>query len=279
LGRSCDNGQLSSFNVDFVQNHTSTPVAVAAANHSKLGFSNDYGKVGMYYPFHNFLTLQSAMFMSTYLRYPQTLILTRRSTLDQIHKELYKQLMEESVGAQQVKLTANNSISSIAVSPNYAKDKTAFTANISGEVWRTQNGGDNWSRIGSDSIITPATLRPYMWIAISPQFATDRLVLVGTNNGVFRSTNGGDKWEPITNPRIGPSTVIQQIEFSPNFGNDNTVFVNVRGKGLYRLNMNNLGWVKSTSNVGLSLLNKNIQFTEFRISPNFAQDATLMGAS
>lgn len=118
-----------------------------------------------------------------------------------------------------------------------------------------------------------------MWLAISPQFATDRLILVGTNNGIYRSIDGGDNWKQIANPKIGPSTVIQQIEFSPNFGSDNTVFVTVRGKGLYRLNMNSLGWVESTSNVGLSLLNKNIQFTEFRISPNFAQDATLIGAS
>lgn len=43
--------------------------------------------------------------------------------------------------------------------------------------------------------------------------------------------------------------------------------------------MNSLGWVKSTKNVGLSLLNKNIQFAEFRISPDFALDTTLIGAS
>ena len=274
-----NNGQLSSFNVDFVQNHTSTPLAVAAAHHSKLGFSNDYGKSW------NILSIPQFPDIAVGNVFINVFALSPNFNIDQ---EIY--IGSNTQGVVQTtdggiswratgEVTANNSISTIAVSPNYARDKTAFTANISGEVWRTQNGGDNWSRIGSDSIITPATLRPYMWIAISPQFATDRLVLVGTNNGVFRSTNGGDKWEPITNPRIGPSTVIQQIEFSPNFGNDNTVFINVRGKGLYRLNMSNLGWVKSTSNVGLSLLNKNIQFTEFRISPNFAQDATLIGAS
>jgi photosystem II stability/assembly factor-like uncharacterized protein len=274
-----DKGQLSSFDVDFVQNHTGAPVAVATANHSKLGFSNDYGENW------NVLSIPQFPDIAVGDVYVNVFALSPNFDIDQ---EIY--LGSRTQGVLQTtdggiswrttgEVAANKDISSIAVSPNYAKDKTAFAANIWGEVWRTQNGGDNWSRIGSDSIITPITLRPYMWIAISPQFATDRLVLVGTNNGVFRSTNGGDKWEPITNPRIGPSTVIQQIEFSPNFGNDNTVFINVRGKGLYRLNMSNLGWVKSTSNVGLSLLNKNIQFTEFRISPNFAQDATLIGAS
>jgi transposase len=115
-------------------------------------------------------------------------------------------------------------------------------------------------------------------IAVREQVTLSRSTLaewVGRGGVALQPYN----WKQIANPKIGPSTVIQQIEFSPNFGSDNTVFVTVRGKGLYRLNMNSLGWVESTSNVGLSLLNKNIQFTEFRISPNFAQDATLIGAS
>jgi hypothetical protein len=37
-------GQISSFDVNFVQNHTGTPIAVATSNHSRLGFSSDYGR-------------------------------------------------------------------------------------------------------------------------------------------------------------------------------------------------------------------------------------------
>lgn len=39
------------------------------------------------------------------------------------------------------------------------------------------------------------------------------------------------------------------------------------------------GIVTSLRNVGLSLLDNIVEFTEFRVSPNFLQCATLLGAS
>lgn len=118
-----------------------------------------------------------------------------------------------------------------------------------------------------------------MWIAISPEFITDRLIFVGTNNGIYRSGNGGDSWKPLLHSNVGPSTVIEQIEFSPAFAEDRIIFVTVRGKGLYRVSLNNAGWITAMQNMGTSLLGKNVQFIEFRISPNFKQDNTLIGAS
>ncbi len=273
-------GQLSSFDVDFVQNHTGSPIAVVTSNHSRLGFSSDYGR-----NWNKVLSIPQFPEIAPGSVYVNVFALSPNFDIDHeiyLGSRTHGVLQSKDGGISwrsTVEIPAKHNISSIAISPNYAKDRTAFATNSEGAVWRTQNGGDNWSRIGSDSILSLGNTKVFMWLAISPQFAANRLILVGTNNGIYRSINGGDNWEQIANPKIGPSTVIQQIEFSPNFGSDNTVFVTVRGKGLYRLNMNSLGWVESTSNVGLSLLNKNIQFTEFRISPNFAQDATLIGAS
>ncbi|MBP6367671.1 MAG: hypothetical protein KA343_10260 [Nitrosomonas sp.] len=272
--------QLSSFDVNFVQNHTGTPLAIATSNHSKLGFSNDYGR-----NWNKVLSIPQFPEIASGSVYVNVFALSPNFDTDHeiyLGSRAHGVLQSKDGGISwrsTVEIPAKYNISSIAISPNYAKDKTAFAANTKGTVWRTQNGGDNWSHIGSESIVPLGINTVFMWLAISPQFATDRLILVGTNNGIYRSTNGGDSWQQIANTKIGPSTVIQQIEFSPNFGSDNTVFVTVRGKGLYRLDMNSLGWVKSTKNVGLSLLNKNIQFAEFRISPDFALDTTLIGAS
>ena len=118
-----------------------------------------------------------------------------------------------------------------------------------------------------------------MWIAVSPGFATDHLVLVGSNNGIYRSTDSGSTWQAIGRSEIGASSVIQQIEFSPNFVEDRTLLVNVRGRGLYLVALDSAGSVSSLQNVGLTLLNSNVQFTEFRFSPTFKQDTTVMGAS
>ncbi len=106
-------------------------------------------------------------------------------------------------------------VTSVAVSPNYANYYTAFAGNT-GQIWRTTNGGDSWNRTGASSIVMRGGLK-YTWIAISPRFATDHPLLVGSNNGVFRSTNSGSTFQEIGRSQIGPSTVIRQIEFSPNF--------------------------------------------------------------
>ncbi|PSJ15881.1 hypothetical protein C7H79_16600, partial [Nitrosomonas supralitoralis] len=148
--------------------------------------------------------------------------------------------------------------------------------------WSTTNGGDTWLRsLKFDSSVTLRGLpgQQHITIAVSPQFATDKMVFVGTSNGLYRSKNGGNNWVTMTQKHIGPGTAIQQAEFSPNFANDGLIFVIVHGKGLYRITLNSSGQIISSKNVGDVLLQQNIQFTEFRISPNFATDATLLGVA
>ncbi|WP_293005263.1 hypothetical protein [Nitrosomonas sp.] len=175
----------------------------------------------------------------------------------------------------------NHPTTSVAVSPNYANDRTAFAATRSGQIWRTQDGGDTFLRVGASSIISTGWVgQRYTWVAISPQFATDNLVLVGTNNGIYRSIDGGTTWTKETHTSVGSNAVIQQVEFSPNFGADRKAFVNVRGKGLFRVNLNGAGAVTASLNTTLSLLkNENVQFTEFQISPTYAADSTILGAA
>ncbi|MBY0475306.1 MAG: hypothetical protein K2Q13_09645 [Nitrosomonas sp.] len=174
-----------------------------------------------------------------------------------------------------------NPVTNIAVSPNYANDRTTFVATRSGQVWRTQNGGDTFLRVGTSSIVSTGSVgQRYTWVAVSPQFATDNLVLVGTNNGIYRSADGGTTWTKEIHASVGSNAVVQQVEFSPNFGTDRKAFVNVRGKGLFRVNLNGGGAVVSSLNTTLSLLtNENIQFTEFQISPTYAVDSTIVGAA
>ncbi len=175
----------------------------------------------------------------------------------------------------------NHPTTNVAISPNYANDRTAFAATRSGQVWRTQDGGDTFLRVGISSIKSIGWIgQRYTWVAISPQFATDNLVLVGTNDGIYRSTDGGTTWTKETHTSVGANAVVQQVEFSPNFGADREAFVNVRGKGLFRVNLNGGGAVTTSLNTTSSLLeNENVQFTEFQISPTYAADSTILGAA
>ena len=69
------------------------------------------------------------------------------------------------------------------------------------------------------------------------------------------------------------------IEFSPNFAVDHELFVNVRARGLYRIEMSASGAVTSAINIGDTLLDQNVQFTVFHLSPAFVRSpsALLMG--
>jgi len=271
---------MSAFDVHFVQNGAIPPKAVATQNHSNLGFSNNYGASWNVLPIPQFPDIaKGAVYVNVFALSP----------IFDSDKEIYLGTRTHGV-LQTVNggitwrnrrgVPESSNITSLAVSPNYASDQTAFAANRAGEIWRTKNGGNSWSQVGAGSMVLRGwPEQRYMWIAISPQFATDQLVLVGTTNGVYRSTNGGDDWKPILNSNIGALNVIQQIEFSPTFGQDRTIFVMARGKGLFRVSLNSTAGVTSLQNIGLSLLKQKIQFTEFRVSPNFEQDATLLGAS
>lgn len=272
---------LSAFDIDFVQNRMGSPIAVAATNFSQVGFTSDFGNNW------NVLLIPKFTDIAPGEVFVNRLALSPNFDADQ---EIYFatrshgiiQTTDSGVSWRTMRgVPKSPSITGVVVSPNYAVDRTAFAANFGGEVWRTTDGGDSWSRTGSDTIVSRGyNTTGYTGVAISPHFATDRLVLAGTNNGVYRSINGGSTWKQLKNVKIGPGTVIQQIEFSPNFVNDRIAFINVRGKGFYRVFLDEKGIVTSVQQAGLSsLLKKNIQFIEFRISPNFAQDGTLFGAS
>lgn len=276
--------RLTVFDVNFTSNPAVPPVAVSVVA-GFLAISNDYGANWDRTAIPKFPDIASS-----------TVTITSIAVSPDFHndQEIYIGTRRHGVlqtldGGQNwrvmqgVPQSANVNLTSVIISPNYANDRTVFASNNAGEVWRTTDGGDDWSRVGASSIISIGFAKQrYTWLAVSPDFATDHLVLVGTNNGVYRSINGGDDWEPLLGTEIGPTNLIQQIEFSPGFVSDRTIYVTVRGKGLYSVTLGNDGLVASTpQNVGQWLLDRNIQFTEFRLSPGSSpQDPpTILGGA
>ena len=59
-------------------------------------------------------------------------------------------------------------------------------------------------------------------IAVSPNFANDSLVLVGTGKGVFRSADAGLTWEPSAN--LEEDIEYDAVRLSPTFVTDQTAF-------------------------------------------------------
>jgi photosystem II stability/assembly factor-like uncharacterized protein/streptogramin lyase len=118
----------------------------------------------------------------------------------------------------------------IALSPNYAADRTLFVG-FRGEssyaparLYRSTDGGQTWTRLRGG---LPESEYLALALAVSPGFAEDRTLFAGGHistaegAGVYRSTDGGDTWEPLWN---GLSHLrIEDIILSPGYSADGTL--------------------------------------------------------
>ncbi len=272
---------LSSDAIDFVRNHSGPPLTVATKNFSQIGFTSDFGATWS-------VTAIPDMPDATHTVstvYPNVMSVSPQFDGD---REIYLGTRKHGVlhstdgGASWVVAPGvpnTQEVMASAISPDYVHDHTAIVVSADGRVWRTTNNGSQWSQVGATTIKTRGGGQRVPGLAFSPNVAVDHLVLVGTNSGTYESTDGGATWKTVNDSTIGSANIIQQVEFSPSFASDHQLFVNVRAHGLYRMAMSASGAVTSSLNIGGTLLDRNIQFTVFHLSPNFGVDATILGAS
>jgi len=125
-----------------------------------------------------------------------------------------------------------------AVSPAYASDHTAF---IGGSffggpgLFKTITGGASWFDAGSRFDVVgglPIEARVRS-VAISPAYASDHTVLVGTDTGVFVSTTAGTRWGALN---AGFADVpVFAVALSPAYATDHTLFA--AGDAVHRISL------------------------------------------
>jgi photosystem II stability/assembly factor-like uncharacterized protein len=155
-------------------------------------------------------------------------------------------------------------IDSIAISPGFASDRTAFAASSINGLYKSTDGGMTWT-----SVATPGSQKLGV-VAVSPAFPTDQTVYIAPyTRGLLKSTTGGSSWTVV--PRTADVLVLD-LQLSPNYASDQTFFAATI----------QLGVMKST-NGGTSVLPLSAfpdQFaTAVAISPNFAHDKTVFAAA
>jgi Uncharacterized protein related to plant photosystem II stability/assembly factor len=69
-------------------------------------------------------------------------------------------------------------------------------------------------------------------LAISPDFASDETLFVGTQSGIFRSTNGGRAWREVNLP--GEFEAVLSLTLAPDFASNGTLFAGTENQGLFR---------------------------------------------
>jgi photosystem II stability/assembly factor-like uncharacterized protein len=117
-------------------------------------------------------------------------------------------------------------VSALAISPNFANDKTLFAGTMEDGVFRSNNLGTEWV-FWNFGLYDPNIL----CLVVSPDYPTDNCLFAGTENGVFRSQNSAHSWkETGFSPDLGP---VLSLAISPNFTRDGTLFAGTDTHGLF----------------------------------------------
>jgi photosystem II stability/assembly factor-like uncharacterized protein len=118
-------------------------------------------------------------------------------------------------------------ITALVVSPNYVQDGILLAATLEDGVLCSSDRGRRWIA-WNFGLLDLNTL----CLAISPDFANDETLFIGTQSGIFRSTNGGRSWREVNLP-VGFEPVLS-LAVSPSFGRDATLFAGTENDGLLR---------------------------------------------
>jgi photosystem II stability/assembly factor-like uncharacterized protein len=116
---------------------------------------------------------------------------------------------------------------SIAMSPAFATDRTAFASSPTDGLFKSTDGGMTWTQV----TLPGGTTLQMGKVAMSPSYASDQTVLVApvVTGGIYKSTNGGASWSLLN----GTATLrALDIAFSPNYAADQSFFVGTVQKGL-----------------------------------------------
>ena len=107
---------------------------------------------------------------------------------------------------------------SIAVSPNFAQDRTIIAAGgfARNDILRSADGGQSWQVVFSGE--TVQSYSPIRAVTFSPHFARDGLVYAWLDNqGLLRSSDGGHLWDLISTEQSS-NYAVQALAISPESG-------------------------------------------------------------
>ncbi|MBL1218865.1 MAG: hypothetical protein D8M59_15405 [Planctomycetes bacterium] len=126
-------------------------------------------------------------------------------------------------------------------SPTFEQDNTILAIHL-GVLLVSEDRGASWT---ARTIDETDTAFPTKALA-SPQFVTDRTVLVSTrSNGVFRSIDGGGTFEKV----IDTKAYAAWVAFSPRFDEDHLAFASLRDEGVFVSEDGGATWAARSNNL------------------------------
>jgi photosystem II stability/assembly factor-like uncharacterized protein len=138
-----------------------------------------------------------------------------------------------------------NSIAAIAVSPDFAEDKSALAATLGGGILRTEDAGVTWRNANFGLLNFEITA--LVWIG--------EQVIAATANGIYRSPNGGRAW------RVVDETLGTAFAALVTFNDENLLAATDDGLLLYSAD-NGSSWVRWLNNLPDGLVITSLERSE-----------------
>ncbi|MCX6011446.1 MAG: hypothetical protein NT134_04205, partial [Chloroflexi bacterium] len=101
-------------------------------------------------------------------------------------------------------VVGDQSLNSIALSPDYSEDETLLVGNNDGWVYWSEDNGKSFEALPSDAVSAP--LSGTLTVAFDPEYGSNGTVYATSNSageGIYRFTIGDSDWENIDGPDEG----------------------------------------------------------------------------
>ena len=154
----------------------------------------------------------------------------------------------------------------MAVSPNFARDRTVYLVTLPGKIIQSTNGGKHFTLVGdlnAQAVFIPS-------LVISPNFERDRTLYLGNfTGGVYKSVDAGSTWQLLEGLVVEDNYA--KLAISPNYQGDRTVFA-ATSEGIWRTVDGGTSWSRlpGAAYGGASYI-ENIA-----LSPDFGRDRTFL---
>lgn len=159
-------------------------------------------------------------------------------------------------------------VSDLAVSPAFAKDRTAFALTAERGLFISTDGGESWQQTGFP---VRSGLADRFRLALSPDYSRDKTIFVATSGGLYRSRDGGRDWQGLSRglPAFFRAT---SVSLSPDFARDKTVYVggDYHNPAVYISRNGGDTWSRSDR----GLPGESSGINRLSLSPDYANDKT-----
>jgi len=155
-------------------------------------------------------------------------------------------------------------VSSLAFSPNYENDQTAFATIFYGGVFKSEDCGNSWISIYSN--LPENYLRK---VVVSPNYYNDSTIFVlsggntsNSTNKIFKSNDDGYSWNEVLS-----GVALISIDISSQFQTNYTILVGADGGTIFKSTDAGITWEEMPQKIFCPLL--------FAFSPDFHIDSTI----